>query len=140
MVYDAARQRRDDATTAEHERLVQATGVRRILSRAQNGELVSYLPEEYGNGRKSIGPTITTARGYIVFVSILSVFFVILVAVLGVQRLDPTPEFEQPAWVWLMPLLWLGVVALFARYMVIEIRADRLRKERGLPVPSLSPY
>jgi hypothetical protein len=134
MVYDAARQRRDDVTTAEHERLVRETGQQRILSRAKNGELVSYLPEEYGNGRNGIGPKISTAWGYIVFVIIAGAVSVVVTAVVAAPFIDPRPD--PPLFVWVIPLMFLGTTALFARYMMIEVRADRLRKQRGLPTPS----
>lgn len=134
VVYDAARQRRDDAAAAEHERLVRESGQQRILSRGRNGELVSYLPEEFGNGRTGIGPKISTARGYIVLVAIAGAVSVFLTIVVASPYFDPRPD--PPLFVWVMPLMLFGTTALFARYMVIEVRADRLRRERGLPTPS----
>ncbi|MGX9900157.1 hypothetical protein ACW0JT_10015 [Arthrobacter sp. SA17] len=44
-----------------------ASGNRRILSQANNGELVSYLPEEYGVARTGLGPKITTVWGHGVY-------------------------------------------------------------------------
>lgn len=134
MVYDAERRRRDDSVTAEHERLVRETGQERILSRAQNGELVSYLPEEFGNGRKGIGPKITTAGGYIAFVAVCALVTLGTVGLIASSYIRDIPE--PPLFIWVIPLMFLAVTVLFARYMMIEVRADRLRKQRGLPTPS----
>lgn len=54
-----ARLHRDQQATAWHEQAV-ASGQKRYLRRAFNGELVSYLPEEYGVARNANGPRIRT--------------------------------------------------------------------------------
>ncbi len=138
MVYDAGRQRRDAAMTAEHERLVRETGQQRILSRAKNGELVSYLPEEYGNAGRKSGPTITTARGYIVAVILVGVVSVLFTVLVAAPYFDPRPD--PPLFVWVIPLMLFGTMVLFVHYLTIEVQADRLRRARGLPPPSELPY
>lgn len=126
--------KRDAATTAAHEEHVQRTGEKRVLVRAINGELVSYTREEYGVGRKGIGPRISTWFGHLVFViaiSVIALTFLYLPLHRMFVEQDPTAG-------WF--LIVTGLFVLLDIYAVSNLRrewhAHKLREERGLPRPA----
>lgn len=134
MIYDAAREQRDSATTAAHEEHINRTGENRVLVRAVNGELVSYSREEYGVGRTGIGPKISTWWGHLVYVlAILAIILVFLYLPLHGLLVERDPA---SGWFLLLP----GLLILFEVYAVRNLqrewRAHKLRKERGLPRPA----
>lgn len=130
-----AREERDAVARAAHEAAVAAAPhERRVLVRARTGELVSYTREEYGVGKRGLGPTIGTWQGYAVGSVVLLGLF--LLFVVGVAR-DLADGPPHPEW-WYLPVISvfvLPVLALFVHYLRKERNADRLRRARGLPRP-----
>ncbi|WP_104110138.1 hypothetical protein [Arthrobacter sp. N199823] len=133
MAVDPQRAWRDQQATAWHEQAV-AGGQKRYLRRAFNGELVSYLPEEYGVARNGLGPKIRTVWGHAILVAgeviTLSLFFWALsVGVRGGHT-------DVPAGLWVV-FAFFGLVIVYSTWnLVKEAKATRLRRQRGLPTPA----
>ena len=125
-------QRRDEHTRAQHHAAV-AEGERRVLMRTKLGELHSYAHDEYGFVRGGSSATVSSAFGLVVltaFFSAITAFSVLLV-------IAPTSDGDDPLWGALV--LTLGGVAglVYAgRLARSELRARRIRRERGIPDPS----
>ncbi|GAA5230579.1 hypothetical protein [Arthrobacter cryoconiti] len=124
---------RDQQAKAWHDQAV-AGGQKRLLRRASTGELVSYLPEEYGVGRTGIGPKITTVWGHAVLVAsqvlILVLFFYGLS--IGVQA----GHTNVPVGLWIVVAFMLLILAYTTWNLVKEAKATALRRQRGLPTPA----
>ncbi|RLQ84210.1 hypothetical protein D9V28_08305 [Mycetocola zhadangensis] len=130
---DPQRELRDEQAKAWHEQAV-ASGQKRYLRRAYNGELVSYLPEEYGVGRTGLGPKIHTVWGHAVLVAaeiaILALFFWALGAGVGAGHTD------VPGGLWVVFGLWVLLIGYSTWNLVKEAKATSLRRQRGLPTPA----
>lgn len=131
--YDAREKaRRDAATTDAHQQLIKSTGQKRVLVRASDGELFSYSKEEYGVAKSGHGPTLHTVWGYLIAVVALLALTVMSFLILGQAiQVDPSAIFGAG----FLVLLALTLLFYFTRNLVIEWRARKLRKERGLPRP-----
>lgn len=129
MAADPQRELRDQQATAWHEQAV-AAGQKRVLRRARNGELVSYLPEEYGVGRSGLGPKIHTVWGHAVLVACELVFLGLVFQAIsrGYDRV--------PAGAWFAVAFFGLVIAYSAWNLVKEAKATMLRRQRGLPTPA----
>lgn len=107
-----------------------------IFRRAKNGKMVGYTAAEYGVRKDDGGGELrpyNSSRG-LLFLSILITLFGGFVIV-GVGYLIVTAQWEQLGGVWLtVPLVTFPLVAGWS-YYVKERRAERLRRERGLPTP-----
>ncbi|ALO65965.1 hypothetical protein AS189_04980 [Arthrobacter alpinus] len=125
----AQRQLQDQQTKAWHEQAV-ASGQKRYLKRASNGELVSYLPEEYGVGRTGLGPKIYTVWGHGILVAGELVFLVLVFQAINVGY-DNVPMV-----VWFTVAFFTLVIAYSTWNLVKEAKATRLRRQRGLPTPA----
>lgn len=106
----------------------------RYLRRAVNGELVSYLPEEYGVGRTGQGPKITTVWGHAILVAgevvCLSLFFWALNVGAHAGHTD------IPAGMWFVLGFFILVMAYSTWNLIKEAKATKLRRRRGLPTPA----
>lgn len=124
-----ARQLKDQQATAWHEQAV-ASGQKRFLKRASTGELVSYLPEEYGVGRSGLGPKIHTVWGHGILVAGELVFLVLVIQAInrGYDRV--------PMGVWFAVAFFALVTGYSTWNLVKEAKATRLRRQRGLPTPA----
>lgn len=132
MLDKSQREKRDEATTTAHNVLVERTGEKRRLVRAVTGELVSYSREEYGVGKSGHGPTVQTVWGYMVMIVVLGGL-----TAMGFLLLAQAIADEPSAAVGAVFMIALSLTFLLysARNLVIEWRARKLRKERGLPRP-----
>lgn len=124
----------DQAVTEAHYRAVAAGEVNRSLVRGVNGQLASYTPEEYGVIRMRYSSTLTTAWGNCVMVvGLLTIMAMIPYAMMvSVDRGNGHPAL----WTWFLPLIFVPLVAYFARSAYVAGRAAKLRRERGLPTPT----
>ncbi len=135
MVNDPHQDSRDAAATAWHKQAVAAGQTERMLVRAVNGELVSYLPEEYGVARMTYGSPITSAAGNWVMAGLL-VALTVGLPVSVTLRLSPSAGTPSP-WLWIAPILiLLPLAGYFAWQARKESRAVGLRRKRGLPAPT----
>lgn len=113
-----------------------AAGQRRVLSRTMSGELYSYAKDEIGFRRNGPGNGVSTLRGLIVVTAVMAAFG-ILTAVMAVGVWSPDGE---PAWGFLVltlfaaAMVWWGV-----RCAISEIKAKKIREQRGVPTPSGAP-
>ncbi|MCZ4495804.1 MAG: hypothetical protein JWM25_387 [Thermoleophilia bacterium] len=129
---DTDRQQRDDATRAQHQAAV-AAGEQRVLMRTKQGELHSYGQDEFGFFRGGSDSTVSSAFGLLA----LTWFFTAVAAGSLFLVVTPTTVGDDPLWGAL--LLTLGGVAgltYSGRLARAELRARRVRRERGLPEPS----
>lgn len=124
---------RDAQATTWHDAAV-AGGQKRYLRRANNGELVSYLPEEYGVARTGLGPKIHTVWGHAVLVACEIGILIILFWALGVGISGGYTD--VPAGVWFAFGFFALVTAYSAWNLVKEAKATALRRRRGLPTPA----
>lgn len=133
MATDSEREMRDQHIRAWHDQAV-ADGQKRYLRRSTTGELVSYLPEEYGVGRTGIGPKIHTVWGHAVLVSCelvaVAVFFWALNV--GIEAGNS----DVPAGLWFAFGLFFVAIAYSTWNLVKEAKATKLRHQRGLPTPA----
>lgn len=131
------RELRDAQAMAWHDAAV-ASGPKRYLVRANNGELISYLPEEYGVWRGSgQGPVIRSVWGWAVAAATLLFLNVVMVlAMLSSARGNPG---SVHGGLWFGFGLSLLILVVIGRYLVIEAKATLLRRHRGLPTPSGTP-
>lgn len=130
------RELRDAQVMAWHDAAV-ASGQKRYLVRANNGELVSYLPEEYGVWRGGQGPVIRTVWGWAVATAALLFLNVMMVlAMVGSARENPG---SLHGGLWFGFGLSLLILVVMGRYLLIEAKATLLRHQRGLPTPSGTP-
>ncbi|GGE95159.1 hypothetical protein [Mycetocola zhadangensis] len=129
MTANPERELRDRQTTAWHEQAL-ASGQKRYLRRAYNGELVSYLPEEYGVGRNGLGPKIHTVWGHAVLVvcEIIALVAVFSAFQFGGGELSGGVLFAFG--------FFLLVTAYSAWNLIKEAKATILRRQRGLPTPA----
>ena len=133
MAADSQRALRDEQAKAWHEQAV-ASGQKRYLRRANNGELVSYLPEEYGVGRTGLGPKIYTVWGHAVLVTleIVSLAALFWAFQFGARNGGG----ESTAGVWFGFGLFILVTGYSTWNLVKEAKATLLRRQRGLPTPA----
>lgn len=123
----------DQQTTSWHEQAV-AGGQKRYLRRAFTGELISYLPEEYGVARNGLGPKIRTVWGHAVLVAGEIAMVLLFLWALGVGvRGGHT---DVPAGLLIVFGLFVLVLAYSTWNLVKEAKATRLRHQRGLPTPA----
>ncbi|WP_129587160.1 hypothetical protein [Arthrobacter alpinus] len=105
-----------------------------MLVRAVNGELVSYLPEEYGVARMTHGNSLTSVGGNWTLAACMSIIGLVLpagVAIAAIARSE-----SPPVALWILPLLFVPTAWYFIRSARREATAVRLRRERGLPAPT----
>lgn len=134
MTNDPNRDARDAAAMIWHQQAVAAGQTERMLVRAVNGELVSYLPEEYGVARMTHGNSVTSAGGnWALAWSLLIIALGVpaAVAITAAIRND-----SYPGALWLLPVLFIPAALYFMRSARREVTAVRLRRERGLPAPT----
>lgn len=133
MALDPHRQWRDQQTTDWHNQAV-AGGQKRYLRRAFNGELVSYLPEEYGVARNGLGPRIRTVWGHTVLVAgevaALALFF------WGLSVGVAAGHTDVPGGLWVVFGFFILLIGYSTWNLVKEAKATRLRHQRGLPTPA----
>ena len=134
MADDFQKNSRDAAATEKHHEAVAAGQSERMLVRAVNGELVSYLPEEYGVARMPHGNTITSAGGNWVMAGLMiaSAAGLPLLISLGMAESGSSPS----GWLWAVPVIFLPLAFYFGAHARTEAHAVRLRRERGLPAPT----
>ena len=126
----------DQQAMAWHDAAV-ASGQKRFLVRANNGKLISYLPEEYGVWRGGQGPVIQTVWGWVVLTATVLFLNVMMVFIMVGSARENSGTMYGGLWFGLgFALLVLAVVG---RYLVIEAKATVLRRQRGLPTPSGTP-
>jgi hypothetical protein len=132
MQNDVEGRRRDDEMRQRHEQAV-ASGEKRVLSRTMEGRLYSYARDEIGFARAGSGPIVTSAVGMLVLAVVFAAFTVLSVWLLAA----PTSQGQDPLWGALFLTLggFAGVIYA-SRLAVAEIRAKRVRRERGIPEPS----
>ncbi|MGP9500826.1 hypothetical protein ACT3TS_01270 [Specibacter sp. AOP5-B1-6] len=133
MRHYGARLLRDQEATAWHEQAV-ASGQKRYLRRAFNGELVSYLPEEYGVARNGLGPKIRTVWGHSILVAGEIAILCLFLWALSVGASGGHTDI--PAGLWIV-FGFLGLTIVYSTWnLVKEAKATRLRRQRGLPTPA----
>ena len=132
MQNDVEGRRRDDEIRQRHEQAV-AAGEKRVLSRTMEGRLYSYARDEIGFARAGSGPIVTSAVGMLVLAVVFAAFTVLSVWLIAA----PTSQGQDPLWGALFLTLggFAGVIYA-SRLAVAEIRAKRVRRERGIPEPS----
>ena len=132
MQNDVEGRRRDDEIRQRHEQAV-AAGEKRVLSRTMEGRLYSYARDEIGFARAGSGPIVTSAVGMLVLAVVFAAFTVLSVWLITA----PTSQGQDPLWGALFLTLggFAGVIYA-SRLAVAEIRAKRVRRERGIPEPS----
>jgi hypothetical protein len=132
MQNDVEGRRRDDEMRQRHEQAV-AAGEKRVLSRTMEGRLYSYARDEIGFARAGSGPIVTSAVGMLVLAVVFAAFTVLSVWLIAA----PTSQGQDPLWGALFLTLggFAGVIYA-SRLAVAEIRAKRVRRERGIPEPS----
>lgn len=132
MQNDVEGRRRDDEMRQRHEQAV-AAGEKRVLSRTMEGRLYSYARDEIGFARAGSGPIVTSAVGMLVLAVVFAAFTVLSVWLITA----PTSQGQDPLWGALFLTLggFAGVIYA-SRLAVAEIRAKRVRRERGIPEPS----
>lgn len=134
MKNDPQRDSRDAAATVWHNKAVASGQTERMLVRAIDGELVSYLPEEYGLARMTYGNTITSVWGNRLMAGfMIAIMAGISLSILLAGRNNPG---QPPLWLWLMPLAFAALAIFFGKHALKEERAVRLRRERGMPAPT----
>lgn len=111
-----------------------AGGQKRYLRRAYNGELVSYLPEEYGVARTGLGPKIHTVWGHAVLVAGELISLVLLFWALGVGV--RAGNSDVPVGVWFAFGFFILVTGYSTWNLIKEAKATILRRQRGLPTPA----
>lgn len=107
-----------------------------IYRRAANGEMVGYTAAEYGVRKDDGGGEYKpyNSSGGLLFLSILISIFAAVVFV-AATYLIVTRQWEELAGSWFaIPITAFPLVAGWS-YYVKERRAERLRRERGLPTP-----
>lgn len=131
------REQRDAQSMAWHDAAV-ASGQKRYLVRANDGELISYLPEEYGVWRGGgQGPVIRSVWGWAVATATLLFLNVVMVlAMLGSARENAG---SIHGGLWFGFAFSLLILVIIGRYLVIEAKATLLRRQRGLPTPYGTP-
>ena len=134
MKNDPQRASRDAAVTAWHNEAVTAGQTERMLVRAINGELVSYLPEESGVARMTHGNTITSVWANWLMAGIMIAIMVVIPwsILVAIGKTNGHPSF----WLWLLPLIFVPLALYFAKKARREAKAVKLRYERGLPAPT----
>lgn len=131
--YDPERDKRDAATTLEHENAV-ARGEKRTLLHTTEGEMYSYQSEEIGFTTGGTGPVLASGPGMLLAGTLCWISAVWLVVYVFLTGDATTGE-----WVGLSFLAG-STVALgyyFNRMGMREHHARKLRKARGLPAPNL---
>lgn len=98
----------------------------------EDGNVVGYTKEEYGADTTAIGPKITTTRGVVTHMIVLSLSMALLAWSLAyiLYRVG-----EVPSWLWVLPALGLALTVAFGKTLITELRARKLRQERDLPEP-----
>ncbi|MHA7306662.1 hypothetical protein ACX80E_15710 [Arthrobacter sp. TMN-49] len=111
-----------------------ASGQKRYLARTNNGELVSYLREEYGAARGHSNLVVQTVWGWVVLTATMLFMVVVMVCAMVGSVLDGAGGMHGSLW---FGLVFSLLMLLFVgRYLVIEAKATILRRQRGLPTPS----
>ena len=135
MIDHAERSRRDEDTWQWHRQAL-AAGQRRVLSRTLSGELHSYAIDEIGFRRHGPGNGVSTLWGLVVVTSVMAVFGIMTI-VMAAGVLSPD---GRPAWGFLVlaafaaGMTWWGI-----RCASAEIKARKIREQRGVPTPGGAP-
>lgn len=132
MVYDAERDKRDEAVYAEHKQAL-ALGIKRILAKTNKGELHSYESDEIGflSGRGQAQVSTWWGMG-IVFLTMLFLAVISVVLVFA-----PTQSGEPPMFGALFLTLFAGLFSLYSfKLSRSEYKARQIRLKRGKPQPS----
>lgn len=128
------RELRDQQATAWHKQAVAAGQTERMLVRAVNGELISYLPEEYGVARMSYGGSVSSVGGYGALAAgmlIVGLGVPVWGSIAAIARSE-----SSPVALWILPLFCVPMAWYFIRSARREATAVCLRHERGLPAPT----
>ncbi|MUN63842.1 hypothetical protein GMA12_11960 [Kocuria sediminis] len=132
MTPEAPDRRLDDEVRARHAQAL-AAGERRVLMRTGEGRLHSYARDEIGIVPAGSGFIVTSAPG----MALMTVFFVAVVVFSVALVVGPTSQGQDPLW----GALWLtagalGLALYTGRLTRAEVRARRVRRQRGVPTPS----
>ncbi|HKT57626.1 MAG TPA: hypothetical protein VJR25_12710 [Microbacterium sp.] len=135
MAATAGRPARDAGNMDDHRAAI-ARGEKRTLLRTTDGRLWSYAPDELGFRRDGF-MQVRTWWG-VGIIALVMFAGLVLSAYLFVQ---PGLADGKPGWTPFWGALWLTAVALLLlvvslRYMLRELRARRIRRERGVPEPA----
>ncbi len=130
-----ARSRRDEEVWQWHKQAL-AAGQRRVLSRTMNGELHSYAKDEIGFRRNGPGNGVSTLRGLLVVTAVMTAFG-IMTAAMAAGAWSPD---GKPAWGFLVLTAFAAAMVWWGLHCAIaEIKAKKIRKQRGIPSPSGAP-
>ncbi|NUP74586.1 MAG: hypothetical protein HOQ07_08055 [Sinomonas sp.] len=109
---------------------------RRVLRRAENGELVSYSRDEYGvrkdDGGGIVKP-VTSVVGLLVLSLLLSAIACAAIVATAIMAAQSRWDVIAGAW-WVYLAVAFATAAGWVNFAV-EFRAAKLRKRRGLPRP-----
>ncbi len=111
-------------------------GEKRTVLRTKDGGLYSYAPDELGFRRDGF-IQVRTWWG----VGIIALIMLAGLALSVYLFVEPGLADGKPGWTPYWGALWLSAVAIILltvslRYMVRELRARRIRRERGVPEPA----
>ena len=125
-----------DAGNMEDHRAAIARGEKRTLLRTVDGRLWSYAPDELGSRRDGF-MQVRTWWG----VGIIALIMVAGLVLSAYLFIEPGFADTAPGWTPFWGALWLTAVAVVLlavslRYMFRELRARRVRRERGVPEPA----
>jgi hypothetical protein len=113
-----------------------AAGQRRVLSRTMTGELHSYAKDEIGFRRNGPGNGVSTLRGLLVVTAVMTAFGIMTTAMAAGAW---SPD-GKPAWGFLMLSAFAAAMVWWGLHCAVsEIKAKKIRKQRGLPTPSGAP-
>jgi hypothetical protein len=135
MYSNPERLARDEEVWQWHKQAL-AAGQHRVLSRTMSGELYSYAKDEIGFRRNGPGNGVSSLWGLIVVTTVMAAVGIITIVV-AAGALSPG---GKPAWGFLVltvfaaGMVWWGVHCAMA-----EIKARKIREQRGVPTPSSAP-
>lgn len=113
-----------------------AAGQRRVLSRTMSGELYSYAKDEIGFRRNGPGNGVSTLWGLIVVTAVMAAFGIMTI-VMASGVLSPG---GKPAWGFLVLTVFAAAMVWWGLHCAIsEIKAKKIREQRGVPTPSGAP-
>ncbi len=101
-----------------------------------SGELYSYAKDEIGFRRNGPGNGVSTLWGLIVVTAVMAAFgMMTIVMAVGIWSPD-----GEPAWGFLVLTLFAAAMVWWGlRCAMSEIKARKIREQRGVPTPSGAP-
>ena len=125
-----------DSSDLDEHRAAIARGEKRTLLRTKDGGWHSYAADELGFRRDGL-IQVRTWWG----VGIIGLIMFAGLILSGYLFIEPGLDDGKPGWTPYWGALWLTAVAVILltvslRYMVRELRARRVRRERGVPEPA----